>query len=90
MKKAIAHGATRIELRMDSDLVVKQLNGEYQVKNAHMKPLWTELKGLLAGLCDNGGHSVAEKRKLEERSFKKGNDVAYSRGSTDHLHLTRR
>ena len=48
VKKAIGHGATRIELRMDSELVVKQLNGEYQVKNARLKPLWTELKGLLA------------------------------------------
>ena len=47
VKKAMSHGADQIELRMDSQLAVKQLNGEYQVKNAQLKPLWSELKELL-------------------------------------------
>ena len=47
LKRASTLGADEIELRMDSELVVKQLQGEYQVRNPKLKPLWTELRGLL-------------------------------------------
>lgn len=41
--------ALRIEIviRGDSQLVIKQLNGEWKVKNANMQPLWAEARGLL-------------------------------------------
>jgi ribonuclease HI len=41
-------GATEIELRGDSELVVKQVKGEYKVKNAGIKPLHAEVLGELA------------------------------------------
>jgi ribonuclease HI len=50
VRKAIDFGAQAIELRMDSQLLVRQLNGEYQVRHAALKPLWAELRRLLAGL----------------------------------------
>lgn len=34
-------------IRGDSQLVIKQLNGEWKVKNANMQPLWAEARGLL-------------------------------------------
>jgi len=48
LKRASKQGADEIELRMDSELVVKQLQGEYQVRKAELKPLYAELSGLLA------------------------------------------
>ena len=36
-------GATSIDLRLDSELVVRQLAGRYRVKNAALKPLFGAL-----------------------------------------------
>lgn len=36
-----------IIIKGDSQLVIKQLNGEWKVKNANMQPLWAEARGLL-------------------------------------------
>jgi ribonuclease HI len=47
---ATAHGATRLELVGDSELVVRQIEGRYKVKNAGMKELHAEAKAALAGL----------------------------------------
>lgn len=38
----------RLEVRMDSELIVKQMKGEYKVKHAELKKLNTEVHGLLA------------------------------------------
>jgi ribonuclease HI len=47
LKKAQSLGATEIELRMDSELVVRQLNGRYKVKNGALKVLHAEVLELL-------------------------------------------
>jgi ribonuclease HI len=40
-------GVKRLRLRGDSELVVKQLRGEYKVKHPHLKPLFIQaLRGL--------------------------------------------
>jgi ribonuclease HI len=36
---ALEHGVTTIEVRADSELVVRQVNGHYRVKNAGLVPL---------------------------------------------------
>lgn len=36
-----------IEFRLDSELVVKQINGEYKMKNKGLKPLFAEVKNLI-------------------------------------------
>jgi ribonuclease HI len=46
---AAAHGATDLELIGDSELVVRQVEGRYKVKNAGMKELHAEAKKALAG-----------------------------------------
>ena len=38
--------ATELEFLLDSELVVKQLNGLYKVKNIGMNKLWKEIKAL--------------------------------------------
>jgi ribonuclease HI len=47
LRRAIEHGQDEIELRMDSQLMIKQLTGEFQIKKAELKPLRNELLTLL-------------------------------------------
>ncbi len=42
-------GGRRIECRMDSELVVKQMNGEYRVKNPGLAPLYLRIHNLKQG-----------------------------------------
>ena len=39
MEEAHRLGAHSIEIRSDSELMVKQMNGDYRVKTPHLKPL---------------------------------------------------
>lgn len=47
LKKAVALGSTEIEILADSELMVRQLNGEYRVKNEGLRPLFQEAVRLL-------------------------------------------
>ena len=42
MKSALDLGIKNLEIRGDSDLVIKQMKGEYRVKNEGLKPLYQE------------------------------------------------
>jgi len=42
------HGASELEIYGDSELVVKQVRGEYRVKDAGLKPLHAEARAALA------------------------------------------
>jgi ribonuclease HI len=48
MQEAKKLGAKRVIIRGDSELIVRQMNGEYRVKNADLKPLWQQAQDLLA------------------------------------------
>lgn len=43
---ALAQGASNLAVRMDSELVVRQMTGVYKVKNAGLKPLYEEARRL--------------------------------------------
>jgi ribonuclease HI len=45
---ALAQGVSRIEVRADSELLIKQLKGEYRVKSPGLKPLFDEARRLIA------------------------------------------
>jgi ribonuclease HI len=45
---AAAHGASELELVGDSELIVRQVEGKYKVKDATMKELHAEVKAALA------------------------------------------
>ena len=52
LEEAIRLGAKQVDIKTDSELVVKQINGEYRVKKATLKPLYQQVKqlqGLLKG-----------------------------------------
>lgn len=40
LESAAGHGAAKVLVQMDSELVVRQMKGEYRVKNAGLKPLF--------------------------------------------------
>lgn len=48
LEKAAQMGATRVDIRSDSQLVVRQLNGRYRVKKASLRPLYLEVHKLLS------------------------------------------
>ncbi len=50
LEEAIRLGAGQVELNSDSELVVKQIKGEYRVKKATLKPLYQRVKQLQSGL----------------------------------------
>jgi ribonuclease HI len=43
------HGASEVELVGDSELVVKQVKGEYRVKDAGLRPLHAQVRAALEG-----------------------------------------
>lgn len=43
LEEAQRHGATRLAIYADSELMVKQIRGEYKMKNAGLKPLHQEI-----------------------------------------------
>ena len=47
LERALAMGVCRLEVRADSELMIKQLGGVYQVKNARLLPLYREARRLL-------------------------------------------
>ncbi len=49
IERAQALGAREVELIGDSELIVKQVKGEYRVKDPGLKPLHAEVRGALAG-----------------------------------------
>ena len=48
LEQAIRMGANQVNMYSDSELVVRQINGQYRVKNAALKPLYQQAKQLLS------------------------------------------
>lgn len=47
VKKALSMGVTELTVKCDSELMVRQLNGQYKVKAAHLIPLFKEAREAL-------------------------------------------
>jgi ribonuclease HI len=52
LERALALGATHVELRSDSELVVRQLCNQYKVKNEALKPLFRKVAALRENFSD--------------------------------------
>ena len=48
LQKAIKLKATQVEIRADSELMIRQLNGRYKIKSVGLRPLYLEAMQLLA------------------------------------------
>lgn len=65
LKKLIEMGAEEIEVRADSELMVRQIQGRYRVKHPNLKPLFEEAIALLKKI---GRYSIkhVEREKNKE------------------------
>jgi ribonuclease HI len=52
IEMAVGIGADQLEIRGDSELVVKQMLGQYKVKHPDMKPLHARAKEALSGVSE--------------------------------------
>jgi ribonuclease HI len=50
LETATQLGCSRLAIFMDSQLIVRQVQGRYKVKNSNLKPLFDEVKSLLANI----------------------------------------
>jgi ribonuclease HI len=55
---ARAMGATKLIVRADSELVVRQINGQYKVKSPDLKPLYQQAVALMKEIGDVKVHHV--------------------------------
>jgi ribonuclease HI len=46
LEKALQLGVTDVEVRMDSELIVKQMTGKYKIKHAGLRPLFIKASNL--------------------------------------------
>ncbi|NQV29431.1 MAG: ribonuclease HI family protein [Candidatus Marinimicrobia bacterium] len=61
-------GAEEVECYLDSELVVKQMQGKYRVKNAKLKPLYSEVTELVKYFKRiSYAHVVREKNEEADR-----------------------
>jgi probable phosphoglycerate mutase len=49
---ALAHGHRRLHIKSDSELLVRQMNGQYAVKNPGLLPLYRQARHLMAKIGD--------------------------------------
>lgn len=47
LRWAVDHGISTLHIRSDSELLVKQMKGQYRVKNEGLQPLYAEAVGLV-------------------------------------------
>jgi probable phosphoglycerate mutase len=85
---AIDHGAKRLRIVSDSELMVKQMKGLYKVKNPGLRPLWEEAKRRAARLDRfemrhtlRGGNQEAD--RLANEAMDKGMGKGLGGGSSD-------
>jgi ribonuclease HI len=50
LEKAISLGARQVMVKSDSELVVKQINGQYKIKNTALRPLYQQVVKLTGAL----------------------------------------
>ena len=68
LEEALLLGATHVDLRMDSQLVARQITGIYRVKHADLKPLHAAVMELLGGFEGyTVGHVPRELNKDADR-----------------------
>jgi queuosine biosynthesis protein QueD len=79
LRNARALKVRGIDIYADSELLVKQLRGEYRVKSERMKPLFTEVRQLLEGF---GSYSVQHvPREQNSAADALANEAMDARGS---------
>ena len=68
LQEALRLGAAHVDLRMDSELVARQISGRYRVKHADLKPIHAKVMAMLGRLDGyTVGHVPRELNKDADR-----------------------
>ncbi len=74
-------GETKVHVKSDSLLLIKQLNNEYKVKDAKLKPLKRRVEELCRGLEIHFEHIPREKNSEADELSKEAAELGRKRGS---------
>jgi ribonuclease HI len=78
---AAHHGIEKLHIKSDSDLLVKQMRGEYRVKHPGLQPLWEQARGLARQIRSvQFEHVRREFNKDADRLANEAMDDAAARG----------
>jgi probable phosphoglycerate mutase len=78
---ALAHGHRRLRVVSDSELMVKQIKGQYQVKSPGLRPLYEQAKKKIAQLdAFEIVHALRHKNKDADRLANQAMDRGMHRG----------
>lgn len=82
LENVVALGHREVSVFADSELLVKQLNGEYRVKNQGLKPLFVKALALLRGFdAFEVSHVRREQNKLADELANEAMDLRETVGS---------
>jgi ribonuclease HI len=84
LETAHSMGETEVHVKTDSQLVVRQLNGEYKVKDPELKPLKERIGHLCKGLKVHFEHIPREKNSEADRLSKDGAELGRKREHAHH------
>ena len=85
LRWAAEHGHRKLHIRADSELLVKQMRGEYKVKNEGLKPLFLQACALIRRIGDvSFEHVRREFNKDADRLSNLGMDQAEADLKTGH------
>jgi ribonuclease HI len=81
LKKAISLGAKEVEVRSDSELIVRQMLGIYRVKKEELKPLQDEARRLAGSL--RGFTIISIPREQNKEADKLANQALDAEGQKE-------
>lgn len=82
LEEALAQGATHVDLRMDSELVARQITGRYRVKHPDLKPIHARTMALLSRLA---GYTLAHVPRELNKEADRLSNVAIDQRSAEGL-----
>lgn len=65
LRHALSLGASMVLLRADSELMIKQLRGDYQVRNANILPLFATIQELIKQFKRFGAEHIPREHNRE-------------------------
>jgi ribonuclease HI len=74
-------GDAKVHLKSDSQLLIKQLNNEYKVKDAKLRPLKKRVESLCHGLEIHFEHIPREKNSEADKLSKEAAELGRKRGA---------
>ena len=80
LEEARALGVKRINVFLDSELVVRQINGIYKVRNSNLRTLWDRARHILMDF-DSYVITHVEREKNKEADALAGNAVVLERNN---------